>query len=77
MLEGKAGIALYTVSLPHQIIANGIVHIRVSEISVVHVVITGKTDHQKLGLMQAYARNILRSRPLLRSRSWSRSGGVR
>jgi len=67
MLEGKAGIALYTVSLPHQIIANGIVHIRVSEISVVHVVITGKTDHEKLGLMQAYAKNILRSRPLLRS----------
>lgn len=67
ILEGKTGIALYTVSLPHQIIANGIVHVRITEISVVHVIITGKTDHQKLGLMQAYAKNILRSRPLLRS----------
>jgi hemolysin activation/secretion protein len=66
-LEGKADIALYAVSFPQQTIENGIVHIRVVEISVVHVVITGDTKGQKLGLIQGYAQNILASKPLLRS----------
>ena len=65
-VEGNAGIALYSVSLPHQTIRNGIVHILVTEISVVHVVIAVETAHEKLGLMQAYATNIMRSRPLTR-----------
>ncbi len=66
-LEGKADIALYAISFPRQTIDNGVVHIRVVEISVVHVVITGDTKGQKLGLIQGYAQNILNSRPLLRS----------
>lgn len=66
-LEGQAGLALYAVSFPRQLIQNGTVHIRVVEISVVHVVITGKTKGENLGLIQGYAQNILASRPLMRS----------
>ncbi len=66
-LEGKADIALYAISFPRQVIKNGIVHIKVTEISVVHVVITGQTENQKLGLLQGYASNILQSQPLKRS----------
>jgi hemolysin activation/secretion protein len=64
--EAEAGIALYSVSIPQQKIRHGVLHLRIVESAVVHVVITGQTDHAKIGLMRAYAQNIMRSRPLRR-----------
>ncbi|HQT67526.1 MAG: hypothetical protein B7Z78_04560 [Rhodospirillales bacterium 20-60-12] len=66
-LEGDSDIALYTVSFPPQAIIGGIVHIRITEASVVHIVIAGQTAHQRLGLLKSYAQNIIASRPLRRS----------
>jgi hemolysin activation/secretion protein len=65
--EGEAGIALYAVSFPPQTYGDGVVRIRVTEMSVVHVVITGHTKGQKLDLLRQYAENILRARPLTRA----------
>jgi hemolysin activation/secretion protein len=66
-LEGAAGIALYEVQFPPQRFGDGVVRVRVTEIAVVHVVITGDTGEQKLGLLRQYAENILRARPLTRA----------
>jgi hemolysin activation/secretion protein len=66
-MEGAAGLALYAVSFPSQNFAHGIVRIRVTEVSVAHVVITGEVKGRKLGLLEAYAENIEASRPLMRS----------
>ena len=66
-LEGAAGIALYAVSFPSQNFARGVVRIRVTEVSVAHVVIVGETRGQRLGLLEAYAERIEASRPLMRA----------
>ena len=67
LAEAQAGIVLYTVSLPPQKVRDGIVHFRVTEGSVVHVVIQGSTDPKRLQLLRAYAGHILASRPLRRA----------
>jgi hemolysin activation/secretion protein len=64
--ESAAGIALYTVSIPVQRIRDGVLHFRVTEGSVTHVVIQGASHGRRLQLIRSYAGKIMRSRPLRR-----------
>ncbi len=66
-LEAAADIALYIVSFPHQDPDTGTVHISITEASVAHVVIDKRTKNARLGLIEAYVKPILQSRPLKRS----------
>jgi hemolysin activation/secretion protein len=66
LCEAQAGIALYSISIPPQKITHGVLHVRVTEASVTHVVISGTKDNKRLGLLRSYAEHILASRPLRR-----------
>jgi len=66
-LEAQSGIVLYTISIPRDPIINGDLHVDVVEGYVSHVVISGNTNHQKLGLLLTYANRVLANRPLKRA----------
>jgi hemolysin activation/secretion protein len=64
--EAQAGIALYGIDIPSQKIRHGILHVRVTEVSVIHVYISGTDNNGRLSLLRSYAQHILASRPLRR-----------
>ncbi len=62
-----ADVALYTVRVPQQDFAGGIVRIGVSEGYIEGVAITGDVDGRKLTLIKAYADRLSREKPLTRT----------
>ncbi|WP_426955695.1 ShlB/FhaC/HecB family hemolysin secretion/activation protein [Muricoccus radiodurans] len=60
----EAGIALFTVLLPEQDFANGVVRVRVVEGRITDVQIEGDTEGADLSLLRAYVDRLLAERPL-------------
>jgi hemolysin activation/secretion protein len=61
---GRSSIALYTVAIPAQSFAGGILHVRIAEGFVEQAVVTGDVSHRSVRLVQAYARRLALERPL-------------
>ena len=69
MADAYAGsnVALYSVRIPEQDFANGLVRIGVSEGYIEGVAITGDVDDRKLSLIRVYADRLSREKPLTRA----------
>ncbi len=63
----SSDVALYSVRVPQQDFADGIVRIGVSEGYIEGVAITGDVAGRKLGLIRAYAARLSREKPLTRA----------
>ena len=62
----KADVALYTIRIPEQRFADGVVHVSVAEGFIENVVINGDTKDRDLELIKAYGRALANERPLTR-----------
>ena len=67
-LYKRAGLALYTVSVPSQSFAGGVVRLRVVEGYVAEVAITGEVGHADMSLLRHYAASLVADRPLHQAR---------
>ncbi len=67
-LYKRAGLALYTVSVPQQSFAGGVVRLRVVEGYVAEVAITGEFGHADMSLLRHYAASLVADRPLRQAR---------
>ena len=64
---GKSAVALYTVAIPAQSFADGVVHVRVAEGFIEQVIIAGDVKHRSLRLVQRYAARLTAEHPLRRA----------
>jgi hemolysin activation/secretion protein len=61
---GHSSIALYTVGIPAQSFAGGILHVRIAEGFIEQAVVTGDVAHSSVKLVQHYAKMLAVERPL-------------
>jgi hemolysin activation/secretion protein len=64
---GKSAVALYTLAIPAQSFAEGIVHVRVAEGFVEQAIVTGDVSHSSVKLVRQYAGTLAAERPLRRA----------
>jgi len=64
---GKSAVALYTVAIPAQTFADGVVHVRVAEGFIEQVVITGDVKRSSVRLVKQYATRLAAEHPLRRA----------
>lgn len=63
----RSAVALYTVAIPTQSFADGVVRVRVAEGFIEAVTITGDVERAAVGLVRGYAERIAAERPLTRA----------
>lgn len=61
---GETSIALFTVNVPAQTFADGVIHVQIIEGFIEHTTIVGETDARSLSLVKRYAAEMTGKRPL-------------
>jgi hemolysin activation/secretion protein len=64
---GHSAVALYTLAIPAQSFAGGVVHVRVAEGYVEQVLLSGDVKHSSARLVRQYAETLAAERPLRRA----------